>query len=146
MRRHHVVRLLINAQVTDLVDHAHRLLEAERIGSLDDVRKARIIFMRFSPEFQAKIDPFKRFLYDRMYRHYRLVRMKLKAERMVHALFDAYFSEPRQLAPQYLAKIDTNAQGGPSHIRQVVCDYIAGMTDRYAMLEYRKLFDPFEKV
>jgi dGTPase len=146
LRRHHIVRLLINRQVTDLVDHAHQLLESARIQSLDDVRAAKMIFMRFSPEFQKTIDPFKRFLYDRMYRHYRLVRMKLKAERMVHALFDAYVAEPRQLAPQYLAKLDPDAVFDPSHTRQVVCDYIAGMTDRYAMLEYRKLFDPFEKV
>lgn len=146
LRRHHVVRLLINRQVTDLVDHAHRLLEAEQINSLEDVRASKTVFMKFSPGFQAKIDPFKQFLYDRMYRHYRLVRMKLKAERMVHALFDAYVSEPRQLAPQYLAKIEGLDGGSPTHIRQVVCDYIAGMTDRYAMLEHRKLFDPFEKV
>lgn len=145
LRRHHVVRLLINAQVTDLVDHAHQLLEEHGIQSLDDVRGANIVFMRFSPKFQARIDPFKRFLYDRMYRHYRLVRMKLKAERMVHALFDAYVAEPRQLAPQYSARVELEG-GGTAHIRQVVCDYIAGMTDRYAMLEYRKLFDPFEKV
>ena len=105
-----------------------------------------MIFMKFSPDFQAKISPFKQFLYDRMYRHYRLVRMKLKAERMVHALFDAYVSEPRQLAPQYLAKIESADGATSAHIRQVVCDYIAGMTDRYAMLEHRKLFDPFEKV
>ncbi len=146
LRRHHVVRLLINRQVTDLVDHAHQLLEAEKIESLDDVRAAKTIFMKFSPAFQSQIDPFKRFLYDRMYRHYRLVRMKLKAERMVYALFDAYVSEPRQLAPQYLAKLNPNESGDPAYTRQVVCDYIAGMTDRYAMLEYRKLFDPFEKV
>lgn len=146
LRRHHIVRLLINRQVTDVVDHAHHLLEAEKIRSLDDVRASKIIFMKFSPDFQAQINPFKRFLYDHMYRHYRLVRMKLKAERMVHALFDAYVSEPRQLAPQYLAKIDSTDNASPALIRQVVCDYIAGMTDRYAMLEHRKLFDPFEKV
>ncbi|HWO57225.1 MAG TPA: deoxyguanosinetriphosphate triphosphohydrolase [bacterium] len=146
LRRHHIVRLLINRQVTDLVDHAHQLLETHNIRSLDDVRAASVIFMKFSPGFQAKIDPFKRFLYERMYRHYRLVRMKLKAERMVHALFDAYVSEPRQLAPQYLAKIENGRDADEAHVRQVVCDYIAGMTDRYAMLEHRKLFDPFEKV
>jgi len=146
LRRHHIVRLLINRQVTDLVDHAHEQLESHNICTLEDVRAAKIVFMTFSPEFQAKINPLKAFLLERLYRHYRLMRMKLKAERMIHALFDAYVSEPRQLAPQYLAKIEGAGGGDPALIRQVVCDYIAGMTDRYAMLEHRKLFDPSEKV
>ncbi len=146
LRRHHVVRLLINWQVTDIVEHAQRLLSEQGIGSLEDVRAAKTTFMRFSPEFQELITPFKHFLFERMYRHYRLVRMALKAERIVHSLFDAYISEPRQLDPKFHARISASHTPTGPEIRQVVCDYVAGMTDRYAMLEYRKLFDPFERV
>ncbi|MBI3872740.1 MAG: deoxyguanosinetriphosphate triphosphohydrolase [candidate division Zixibacteria bacterium] len=147
LRRHHVVRLLINRQVTDLVDHASRLLTEKSVRTLDDVRQADSLFMRFSPEFATKISAFKNFLFHSMYRHYRLVRMALKAERIVHGLFDAYTQEPRQLDPKFLARLQRpGLEPSPTQTRQVVCDYIAGMTDRYAMLEYRKLFDPLERV
>jgi dGTPase len=143
LRRHHVVRLLINWQVTDLVDHGKRLLAEKGIRTSDDVRAAEDVIMRFSPEFTEKIRPLKHFLFHSMYRHYRLVRMSLKAERIVHALFDAYTQEPRQLDPKFRARL---GDASAPEVRQVVCDYIAGMTDRYAMLEYRKLFDPLERV
>ena len=84
----------------------------------------------------------KRFLFDRFYRHYRVVRMAAKADRTVRALFEAFVDEPAQLPPETQAYI---SEYGRDPYR-VVCDYIAGMTDRYAIAEYRRLFDPREPV
>ncbi len=148
LRRHHVVRLLINWQVTDLISHAKRRIEQLGIRTLADVRRADGLPMTFSPEFQAKIAGLKKFLYDNMYRHYRVSRMAAKGERILNNLFDAYVEDPRQLSPKFRQRVE-RAAGTPDServLRQVVCDYLAGMTDRYAMLEYRKMFDPFEKV
>jgi dGTPase len=148
LRRHHVVRLLINWQVTDLIASARRAIDQMGILTLDDVRRADGLPMKFSPEFGGKIAGLKKFLYENMYRHYRVARMAAKGERILNNLFDVYVDDPRQLAPKFRQRVD-RAAGTPDAsrvLRQVVCDYLAGMTDRYAMLEYRKLFDPFEKV
>ena len=84
----------------------------------------------------------KRLLYDRFYRHYRVVRMAAKADRTVRALFDAFVSEPAQLPPDTQTTISEN----DGDVYRVVCDYIAGMTDRFAIGEYRRLFDSREAV
>ena len=148
LRRHHVVRLLINWQVTDLIANAQRGIERMRIRALEDVRRAEQLPMKFSAEFGEKIAGLKKFLYENMYRHYRVSRMAAKGERILNSLFDAYVEDPRQLAPKFRQRVERVASTPDAQrvLRQVVCDYLAGMTDRYAMLEYRKLFDPFEKV
>ncbi|HEX9750315.1 MAG TPA: deoxyguanosinetriphosphate triphosphohydrolase [candidate division Zixibacteria bacterium] len=148
LRRHQIIRLLINRQVTDLVDFTTSRIKALEIKSLDDVRAANEMPARFSPEFAKKLSGLKQFLFEKMYRHYRIVRMARKADRIIGGLFDAYTQEPTQLPPNYRVRLQEASSDpvDPRVIRQVVCDYIAGMTDRYAMLEYRKLFDPFERV
>ncbi|MEW5875173.1 MAG: deoxyguanosinetriphosphate triphosphohydrolase [Candidatus Zixiibacteriota bacterium] len=147
LRRYHIVRLLIGWQVTDLINHASRRITELGIKTLADVRAADDLPMQFSPEFGAKIAALKKFLFQNMYRHYRVSRMAAKGERILHGLFDVYVEDVRQLPPKFRARIEQAGEKDPDrHVRQVVCDYVAGMTDRYAMLEYRKLFDPFEKV
>jgi dGTPase len=89
-----------------------------------------------SPDLQSKNRELKDFLLERLYRHYRVMRMQVKAQRLVRQLFCAYLEEPRQL-PQEVQSRFADAQ-----LERVVCDYIAGMTDRFAIQEYRKLFDP----
>ena len=79
---------------------------------------------------------------DRLYRHYRVSRMTEKAGRVLKALFEAYMAEPRQMPETAVSRVE---QGGES-LPRVVADYIAGMTDRFALDEYRKLFDPDERV
>jgi dGTPase len=74
-----------------------------------------------------------------MYRHYRVARMSEKAYRFLRELFEAYIREPRQLPPEIQTKIE--ARG----LHRVVADYLAGMTDRYALLEWQRLFDPFTR-
>lgn len=83
----------------------------------------------------------KAFLLERLYRHPRVIRMQKKAERVVTELFQAYVSEPAQLPLEVQARI-----GEDGDLYRVVCDYIAGMTDRFALQEYAKMFDPYERV
>ena len=80
------------------------------------------------------------FLKARLYRHYRVVRMSDKARRFLRALFEVYLSKPEQLPPGSQKRLKKD---GP---HRVVCDYLAGMTDRYAQDEYRRFFEPFERV
>ena len=81
-----------------------------------------------------------KFLYENMYKHYKVLRMATKARIIIEALFDAYMKEPRQLPKTSRSRLETDPK------EQVVADYIAGMTDRYAMQEYKKLYDPYEKL
>jgi dGTPase len=92
-----------------------------------------------SDEFAAMVREIKDFLYANMYSHYRVIRMAKKAGRFITDLFHAYMKEPAQLPDTTQARLE----GGNGTLARVVCDYIAGMTDRYALLEYQKLFDPF---
>jgi dGTPase len=83
----------------------------------------------------------KRFLFQHFYRHYRVVRMAVKAARTLTSLFNAYISEPRQLPPESQQRVETRGVALP----RVVCDYLAGMTDRYAVQEHRRLYDMEER-
>ena len=85
--------------------------------------------------------PLKDYLMESLYRHYRVARMSIKAKRFIRELFEVYLNDPQQLPREQLDKITRGEDK-----KRVVCDYIAGMTDRYALDEYKKLFDPYEKV
>ena len=80
-------------------------------------------------------------LLERLYRHHRVTRMTMKAERIMTELFETYMDEPQQMPPHVHRRIE---EGEPQ--ARVVADYIAGMTDRFALDEYKKLFDPYERV
>ncbi len=139
MRSQTVIRV-INAQVTDLVDTVLKTIESEGVASVEDVR-ARPVMARFSPEMAVKNRELKLFLRANLYSHHRVIRMADKARRMLASLFSAYMREPRLLPPRTFAAI------GPGLEKErAVCDYIAGMTDRFALDEVKKLFDPYEKV
>ncbi len=139
-RRYLLVRRLINMQVTDLVENTRARLAQFSIETLDDVRSCLESLVAFSPAFQQRLAPLKTFLFERMYRHYRLIRMEEKARMIIRRLFDAYLNNPNQIDPSFRHRM-----GKTDHVR-LAADYIAGMTDRFAMLEYKKLFDPFELV
>lgn len=139
-RQYHVIRMMINREVTDLIYTTARRLRNEKIESLDDVRNCGEPIINFSPELTEENTSLKGFLLDKMYRHWRLIRMTGKAKRILTSLFGSYLEEPKQLPPKY-SKL---AEKQPPV--EVICDYIAGMTDRFALLEYEKLFHPFEKV
>ena len=91
----------------------------------------------YSPDLAAENRELKRFLFEHFYRHFRVVRMAVKAERMLSNLFRAYVDEPRQLPKDTQRRAADGAEG----LHRAVCDYLAGMTDRYAIQEYRRLFD-----
>ncbi len=118
-----------------------RRLADHRIQAPDDVRAFGRPIAGFSDAVDAQRLELKAFLMDNLYRHYRVMRMAEKARIVMTELFNSYMSEPRQLPPHILAR--HGAGGEP--LPRVIADYIAGMTDRYALEEHRKLFDPFEK-
>lgn len=133
---------IINAQVTDLVKTVERTIREESIKTLDDIRLRKTPVARFSPEMEKKNRQLKRFLNKNLYRHHRVVRMADKAERILKELFKAYLRAPKLLPPHVNSLIED--KGAERH--RVICDYIAGMTDRFALMEYKKLFDPYERV
>jgi dGTPase len=94
-----------------------------------------------SDEMKAQARELKDYLFQHMYRHYRVVRMAQKAGHFITQLFEAYQSEPEQLPDGVRQRLDQS----DISLERVVCDYIAGMTDRYALQEYQKLFDPFTR-
>ena len=138
--RHQVVRRIINRCIRDLLETTRRQLESARIGSVEDVRGAGRRLVGYSDDMAARVRELKDFLFRNMYRHYRVVRMGDKAGRIVRDLFESFVGEPLQLPPHYYERV------GREGAHRVVCDYIAGMTDRFALDEHRKLFDPLVRV
>ena len=141
MRYQTVIRM-IDVMATDLVTNLDREIERAGIASLEAVRRAGRALAAFSPGIGAQVDELKRIMRDRLYRHYRVSRMTEKAGRVLARLFETYMAEPRQIPAHVLARVEVD--GEP--LARVIADYIAGMTDRFALDEYRKLFDPDERV
>ena len=133
---------IINAQVTDLVETVKKTIEDDGIKSIAQVRRRLEPVAKFSPAMEELNRGLKRFLGQNLYSHHRVIRMADKAERIIKKLFKAYMREPRLLPPATHGLIEQDERGK----ERVICDYIAGMTDRFALNEYKKLFDPFEKV
>ena len=137
--RHRLIRRLIGLEVTDVVDTARKMLDEVKPDSVAALQSLPHNILSHSQQMQAMNRELKDFLYQNMYRHYRVVRMAAKAERFIIELFNAFVSEPAQLPKSTQQRIKNNE----NNKERVVCDYIAGMTDRYALQEYAKLFDPF---
>lgn len=146
---------LINVLVSDLAVQTEHNIAAKGINSLNDVRERGKGVVGFSDLIRKQGQQLKRFLYDHLYRHYRVVRMADKAERIITWLFQAYQKNlliippdflRRYLMPeaQYRATFQLKELNEP--VERIICDYIAGMTDRFALDEYKKLFDPHERV
>jgi dGTPase len=134
------VKSIINAYVTDLVTQIEENLKAANIKSVADVRSFKSKLVGLSDKFDPKNRELKGFLREKMYKHYRVERMADKAERILENLFKTYLKNPKILPPDVYEKVK---KGEPE---RTICDYIAGMTDRFALEEYKKLFDPHEKV
>lgn len=139
-RKYLVIRSLINMQVTDLIEETGKRIAGMDLKNERDVRSAGEKAVVFSPAMLKLRRPLRGFLMDNLYHHYRVMRMSNKARRFITQLFNLYTEFPEQLPPAEQGKINVYGK------KQVVCDYIAGMTDRYALDEYKKLFDPYEKV
>lgn len=134
--RHHFIRELVGVLVDDvLTTTAARLAEVQPLSPLD-VQRQPTDLVGYSAEMDTMRRALKAFLYENMYFSYRIVRMQTRAERFIAQLFEALLTEPRQLPPEWRARLTGEAPP------RVVADYIACMTDRSALLEYRRLFDP----
>jgi dGTPase len=147
LTRHRLIRTLIDLPVTDLIRTSATHLDAIRPQSPDDVRRQPAHLVDISPAMQAEVHELKDFLYQYMYSHWRVVRMKTKAERVIAELFEAFEADPRQLPPETRLRVEqVLATEGPSpfpvRASRAICDYIAGMTDRFALQEYERMFNP----
>ena len=129
---HETVRRMINTLVVDLLAESRRRIEAAAPGSIDDVRAAPPL-IAFSAALRAEADVLKQFLHDHLYRHYQVMRMTEKARRIVRELFAAFNDEPRLLPTDHRRRAEHDRP-------RAIADYVAGMTDRYAMKEHRRLF------
>lgn len=140
---HEIIRRMINEQVSDLINNARANLHGVQPSSIDDARKQDHALICFSEEMQALNLELKQFLRHHLYRHYRVQRMTNKAERVIRDLFQAFMSEPTLLPPEHAqdAKYFEQHQGETGRAR-AVADYVAGMTDRYAILEHERMFNP----
>lgn len=135
-----IAKSLINRQVTDLVAETEKNIKRFKVNSVDDVRNLPNKIVSFSKELSELRQPIKEFLSKNLYQHYRVVRMSNKAYRFINELFRVYLEKPEQLPPT------THTRLKKEDTRRVICDYIAGMTDRYALDEYKRLFEPYERV
>lgn len=140
---HEIIRRMINQQVVDLVETSQTHLTELSPQNIDDIRAQTGPLIRFSDDMLAANQSLKRFLRDNLYNHYRVHRMTSKAQRTLSALFDAFMHEPRLLKPEHQDKVKQfEEKDGDSGRARAVADYIAGMTDRYAISEYQRIFEP----
>lgn len=129
---HETVRRMIHLMVIDLIDQTRANIEAAGVRTLEEVRNAPRL-VAYSAALQSPLRELKGFLRDKLYRHYQVLRMTNKARRIVGDLFAAFMEDPQILPPQYQAMAREDKP-------RAIADYIAGMTDRYAMKEHRRLF------
>jgi len=129
---HETVRRMIDTLVTDLIRTSAANIRKHAPASVEEVRIAPAL-IAFSPRVRDESQELKRFLHHNLYRHYRVARMSAKARRVVTDLFNAFKADIRLLPPEFAERARTDAA-------RVIADYIAGMTDRYAMREQRRLF------
>ncbi|MBM3152842.1 MAG: deoxyguanosinetriphosphate triphosphohydrolase [Chloroflexi bacterium] len=139
MERHRMIRHLVGMMVTDMIQATDNRLKETGVKSPLEVQQLSYNLIGYSEDMQRRNREIKDFLYKKLYRHYRVVRMQVKAERILADLFQAYRSEPATLPDHVQQWI------GARGLERTICDYIAGMTDRYAIEEHSKLFSPIEK-
>jgi dGTPase len=132
---HETVRRMINTLVTDLLSQSAANIAEHDLQTLDDVRNAQPM-IAFSDELREQQKELKKFLHVHLYRHYRVMRMSAKAQRIIRDLFAAFMEDVRLLPTQLQAKANESEAGKA----RAVSDYIAGMTDRYAIREHRRIF------
>jgi dGTPase len=134
------VKSILNQLVTDLVQTTERNIEEFGIKSVEDVRKAPLKCVKLSAETDKKNKQLKAFLFQNFYKHFRVERMAAKAETVLEGLFRAYMKNPKILPTSVTSHLEKDGN------ERAICDYIAGMTDRFALEEHARLFDPAVKV
>ncbi len=139
LERHRMIRHLVGILVTDLVHATDGRIKDSGVRTALDIQKLSYNLIGYSEDMQRRNRELKDFLFANLYRHYRVVRMQVKAERIVTDLFTAYHNEPTILPGHVQAWIE------PRGLERTICDYIAGMTDRFAVEEHERLYDPILK-
>jgi dGTPase len=139
LTRHRLIRRLIGLEVSDLLGATVGRIEPLKLNSVEQLQRLDINVVGFSDDFRRMNQQLKTFLYQNMYQHHRVVRMQTKAERILEDLFNAYIANPEVLP----SEVQERARAGELH--RTICDYIAGMTDRFAQEEHSKLFDPLTR-
>jgi dGTPase len=134
--RHRLIRRLIGIEVTDILQATNQRLKEANVRSMEELQRLPYNVMGYSEDMVRRNRQLKDFLYANLYRYHRVVRMAVKAEKIVGDLFHGYRSEPEMLPEHVQLFIDERG------LERTICDYIAGMTDRYAVEEHQKLFDP----
>lgn len=129
---HETIRRMINVMALDLIGQTEANIRDQGVNSLADVHRAPRL-VAYSPGLEPGLKALKRFLRENLYWHYQVLRMTDKAKRVVGELFDAFMGDPRLLPPQYQLKARADKP-------RAIADYIAGMTDRYAMKEHQRIF------
>ncbi|WP_304854738.1 deoxyguanosinetriphosphate triphosphohydrolase [uncultured Parasutterella sp.] len=131
-----IVRRIIGCMVDDLVTQSQKNIDEAAPKSVDEVRALSEPLVSFSEDMLQQVRGLKSYLMDNLYRHYKVLRVTNKSAKLIKDLFDAFYAHPELLPPAYQKKV--KEQGAP----RVIADYIAGMTDRYAQLEYSRVLDP----
>lgn len=139
-RKRLAIRLIVNRLVLDATDHTLRQIEKLGIHRVGDLQKAEKWVVGFSKETAAYVRELKAFLQQNLYHHYRVERMTEKAQRFLKAIFNTYLGKPTQLPP------DVTKRSREEGLHRSLCDYVAGMTDRFALDEYQRFFEPYERV
>ena len=138
LERHRMIRHLVGLMVTDMLQATDARLNESSAKSAQDIQRLKHNVIGYSEDNQRRNRELKDFLYSNLYRHSRVVRMQVKAERVISDLFNAYRDEPAILPDHVQAFIPKRG------LERTICDYVAGMTDRYAIEEHKRLFDPAE--
>lgn len=143
---HEIIRRMINHVVADLIRTSALSIRAAAPANIDAVRVQTKPLIGLSDTVAQEHLELKRFLRQEVYKHYRVLRMTGKARKVIHSLFTAFFESPELLPPEHqrIAR-QWRDERGPGGLARAVADYIAGMTDRYALLEYERVFDPSER-
>jgi dGTPase len=139
LTRHEIIRELIGLEISDLIQTTDLRLRESGVRTVEELQRLPYNVISFSEEMHRRNREIKDFLFANLYRHHRVVRMAVKAERIISDLFQAYVNEPQILPAHVQEWTDSRS------LERTVCDYIAGMTDRFAIEEHQKLFDPFKK-
>ena len=140
---HEIVRRMVNQQIVDLVAHSRTNLENSSLENPEEIRHHSVPLIAFSEPMREMNNQLKHFLRNHLYRHYRVHRMSIKAEKVIEDLFGVFVSDPKLLPPEpaQRAAEELKAFGNGGRAR-AIADYIAGMTDRYAIAEHERLFNP----
>jgi dGTPase len=125
--------------ISDIIEATDIRLKESLVKSALDIQKLKHNLMGHSEEMQRRNRELKDFLFKNLYRHFRVVRMQVKAEKLISDIFHSYQTEPLMLPDNVQPFIEKRG------LERTICDYIAGMTDRFAIEEHQKLFNPLEK-